>query len=145
MFIIVYKLFYKQKDNKCNKCMNKAWFIFAFTIYIRLFLETSQYVVLTSFYEVTEFNIQSLPQIVSLIISLLIYGLCLAFLIFSIYLWIKHKRYFDKNEHKYFKEMFNGIRNRHRAWLYTSTLMFRRVILVIFLITFKDVDATVSV
>ena len=145
MFIIVYKLFYKQKENKCNKCLNKAWFVFAFTIYIRLFLETSQYVLLTSFYELTEFNIQSSPQIVSLIISLLIYILCLAYLTFSVYLWIKHRRYFDKHEHKHFKEMFNGIRNRHRARSYTSMLMLRRVILVIFLITSKHIDATVSV
>ena len=141
IFIILYKRTYKEEESKCNKCLNKTWFVFSFTIYIRLLMETSQYILLTSFYELAESKTNEVSSVFSYICAVLIFSICLIFLTVSILLWIRYRYNFDKNQHKYFKELFEGLRNRHRARLYSSMLMLRRVVFVIFLITFKDIDA----
>ena len=127
-------LFKNSKNNKCSKCINKTWFVFTFALHIRLFIETSLYVLLTSFYESVEFNINSTSAFTSLSISMIAFIICLLFFILTACLWIRYKKEFDIHKHQYFKELYAGYKIKHKARLYPSLIALRKIVFTIFLI-----------
>ena len=134
-YLIIYKLCKSNTNSKCGKCMNKTWYVFTCALYIRLFIETSLYVLLTSFYELINFNIKSTPATTSLSIAIIAFLLCLSFSALTIYLWIKHKREFDIQQHQYFKELYIGLKTKHKARLYPSLILVRKIVFAIFLVS----------
>ena len=134
-YLVIYKLCKSNTDNKCGKCMNKTWYVFACALYIRLFIETSLFILLTSFYELIKFNIKNTSAKISLSMAIFAFLLCLSFSALTIYLWIKHKKEFDIKKHQYFNELYIDLKAKHKARLYPSLILVRKILFAIFLVS----------
>ena len=122
--------------------MSSVWYMFSCTLYIRLFIETSLYVLLTSFNELDEFSTNT----TSLSIAIIAFFLSIIFFILTVCLWIKYRNGFDMQQNnKYFKELYAGLKEKHKARLYPSLIMIRKIVFAIFLITWNDIEAIKSV
>lgn len=68
-FLILYKAIYNKPKSKPSKCMGKTWFVFSFMIYIRLILQSSQFMILASYSELVEFDTSADNTKSSIIVS----------------------------------------------------------------------------
>ena len=50
-----------------------------------------------------------------------------------------------QQNNKYFKELYAGLKEKHKARLYPSLIMIRKIVFAIFLITWNDIEAIKSV
>jgi hypothetical protein len=128
--------------NKANGCLSKwlRWTgkkifdFFTFTVYIRLLLQSSQFMLMTSIAELNAFNYQSAPRIVSLCLAGVVLLIVSAFLIFSVKLWVSRIRKQAYHEESKFDEFFGGLKRKKFASAYNLLILIRRVYLVLWII-----------
>ena len=121
----------KDPDSFMSKAVIKLFEIFTFGIYIRVFLEAYQSMLLSSIQEIKVFNAESIDEVVSLVWAFLILATCLGFLIFVFVKWLKSRNLDISNEHSYFNSIFSGLRNSWFARIYLLLNFGRRSLLIL--------------
>ena len=114
--------------------MTKVFQFFVFSIYVRILIEVNTFIVLTSSFEIKEWKAKTTSKIISLIIAIIWYLFCIAFIVLSFLFWMKHKNNEVNDEYIPFKEFINGIKNTSAAKIYSTLFLFRRTLFVSLLI-----------
>ena len=142
IFIVIHSVFlvinkniqHRTNWNMCSKWMKISYQFFTFTFYIRIFLEASQFLMLSSFSEIYQFNVSSLSNIISILFAIIGSMLWLWLVWISFIGWLKQKDVEDMDKYFPLKEFFNGIKNGKVAKLYSMLLLWRRFVFVALLI-----------
>ena len=129
IFILIYQLLIRKIQlNKLVKWLQKVYQAFVFSIYIRIYFEVNTFLIISSASELNEWNTSSVSNILSLIIALIFYMISIGFIVLSYVFWIKHRNYESMNEQIPLKELFNGIKVKSSAKLYSTIFLWRRMI-----------------
>ena len=116
-----------------------------FTVYIRLMMTSYQYLLLCSLSEVYNFNSSTRMRLISLIIAYLFMASCHLFYIFAIYQVKTTKRWSDKKNFVYIRELFSGMKENDKAKAYSVLLLTRRLFLCVILVFLQDLHFMVRV
>ena len=120
--------------------IHKVFLIMTFGFYIRTILEASQYLLISSTYEVYKFNTTHPLRIVSLVAAFAVLVAMLALLALTTYLaWSKYK--VDESKHNKLEELFSGLKPNKSNRLYAALVLARRTIFVVLLITMVSVSS----
>ena len=103
--------------------------LMTFIIYMRLLLESYQYLLLCSISEAYKFNISTKNKQTSLVISYTFLISCLVFYFFIIYQFRVTLNLLNRKYYSHFYELFSGLKESNKARLYTVLLMSRRLVL----------------
>ena len=96
--------------------------ILTFDIYIRLMIEAYLFLTLSSITEIYKSKLSNSEEILSYTMSILIFGLSIAFTVITFLQWKKSRKPETFSKQFYFKELFMGVKDN---WLARSyTLMF---------------------
>lgn len=124
----------KSKFSKFNFTVEKILLSFHFSIYIRILLEWSQFLLITSFSEIKVLNVDSVTRVVSLLIAFSIKAFCLLFLVLTFYFWWQFDNSKISYAQFYFRELAAGLKTTKVARGYTAILLSRRISIVTLLI-----------
>jgi len=113
---------------------------FNFNIYIRLIVEAYQLLLVCSLSELLLMNISSRSGIVSLTFSVILTLICLGCLFLAFYIFYKSWRFFDIDKRTRLEEYLAGIRNNKYARFYPFMALFRRTLMIAWLIFCSDLD-----
>ena len=135
-YLWVFKKLMKKFSNKEKllKIFEKIYQLFAFTIYLRLILEASQFLMLSWFEELKSWNVSNASRIISLWIAMFATLIWISLIILSFLNWYKNKNIESTNHYMPFKELFGGIKDQSKPRLYSTVLLSRRTFLVILLV-----------
>ena len=133
-----------QSENWCAKIsiwiIEKSFNILTFGYYIRNSLEISQFILISSIYEVYEHNTTETIRLFSFIFAIL-----MIFAYFSILLAINYLIFsqyeLDDNSHNKVGEFFCNIKENKKSRFYLIALLCRRFIFVMLLITLTSVSS----
>ena len=114
--------------------------ILTYGYYIRTILELNQYLLVTSIYEIHEFNTHGVYRILSLIYAFCLIILCLLLIGITFYLGSSSYSLFQ-SEHNKLGEFFVGVKGEKKFKLYVWVLIMRRTIMVFFLIIFMSISS----
>ena len=114
--------------------VNKLYFILTFGYYIRVMLESNQYLLVSTVNEFSLLNTSNKMRISSLFIAILILISLLFTIIFVMHLALTVEKR-TKYQHDKFGEFFTGIKTQKTARLYIWALMLRRAVFIVLLIT----------
>ena len=149
IYCIFHKILKKHFSEKPKllKILNILMHIFTFNIYVRIMLESSQFILVSSAYEIRNFNVENVARKTSLSIAFVIFAIWIAFVIFTTfqtYLFVKQTK---KSEDSYFTELVEGMKKTKLAKWYSWFVMLRKFILISFLRFAKDLSiyATVGI
>ena len=127
-----------------RKLINKLFFILTFGWYIRFILETNQYVLISSIYEIYRFNVSDYKRIISFSFAIFMLYLCFGGFIFAS--WISLSSYdVSKENHSKLGEIFSGLKMQKKWKFYISVLLFRRAIFVVLLIVLSSVQSWILI
>ena len=101
--------------------------IMTFGYYIRLLLETQQFMMLSAISEVNRLGVTSAANIVSFILSIVIIIACVCFIILTIRFAVKPPK-IEQDEYDKFGNIFEGLKKDKLKRLYTLWLMIRRIL-----------------
>ena len=140
--LLVMKLFtWEGGDGECSCLLkfvyiiaNKAFKIMTFNYYIRTILETSQFLLVSSIYEVYKFNTSHSLRIISLFSAILIISMLISVIAIQWGLAISSYRVIE-SKHNKFGEFFEGIKMRKKFKLYSPILLIRKTIYILLLLT----------
>ncbi|CAI2381146.1 unnamed protein product [Moneuplotes crassus] len=110
--------------------------LFNFTIYIRLILGGFQLLLICCISEVIKFELASIPNIISMVFSVLILAVCVGTIALSFYIFYSKRDFHDPDKYYKFNEFITGLKNTRYARIYPFLGLMRRTILVIWLLTF---------
>ena len=130
LFTLISKWFKKANSIIAKKWLASAHQFFNYSIYIRLFIEVNQFMLLSCTSEIKGLNTSSLSSIISLLISFVFAFICVCFLFISFLSWTKYEVSENLPENYPFKEFFNGIALKSSAKLYSTIFLLRRMTLV---------------
>ena len=135
-FMIIYKLTKHkiEKHEKWNKCTEKVYQFFAFSLYVRIFLETYIFLLLSSFSELYHWNTSNTSNIISLFIASIWAWIWVIFVALSLINWHTNKYRDNFDIYIPLKELYSGIRNTKASMLYSTFLLTRRLIFVVLLV-----------
>ena len=105
MFRLIIRLCLKQKYKKITDFLNKIIRMFELSVYLRLLIESTQFVLISAFSELKMFNTDDSLKIVSLWISFVFALIVVVFLVIILILWIKKAK----------QEVSTSI-NKYRLW-----------------------------
>ena len=129
-----YIKFDRQRWPKLTKFYDKIYQLFAFTIYIRLMLEASQFMMLSSFQELKVWNVSNTSKTISLIIAFITAIFWISFIIISIIHWFYNRKIDSIDHYMPLKEFFCDLKDKYWPRLYLTILMLRRSIFASILI-----------
>ena len=109
-----------------NRLVRSIIQIMTFGYYIRLLLETQQFMMMSAISEVNRLGVTSAANIFSFILSIAIIIACVCFLILTIRFTIKPPK-IEQDEYDKFGNIFEGLKEGKRKRLYTLWLMIRRI------------------
>ena len=146
------------KESKSN-CWNYVllcihWFLqkkmvlFTFALYIRIILETNQFILITWVSEIYQFNFNETKRIISIIIAFLILIAWMAVIVITILFTLSNDAYkISKPQDKRgkFVQLFDGISLNKKSRLFVWLLLIRRAIFVILLITIGQKSSTIVI
>ena len=116
-----------KKQQCCRKFHNSVAGFMGFTVYVRLFIEILQYMLLSSISEVHARRTSTTQNMISLGFAWFVLTICLLGTIFAIFMiWVKNPRMFHR-----FREAFSGLKETRAAKSYILITMFLRKILYI--------------
>ena len=135
-FMMIDKLLRKKVSSKKKwvKWLERVHQFFAYSLYIRLFLEAYIFLLLTSFAELYQWNTSSTSKIVSLFFAFVGAWICVTIVSLSLINWYKLKSIEKTDNYIPLKEFFSGIRAGKFSRLYATLLLSRRVFFVMLLI-----------
>ena len=143
IFLIIYFI-WKPKtslESKSRKILTQLYQLFFISIYIRLIMETSQFIVICAVNDIYSSQTSDFKLLFSFITSIFFLLLALFLILVGFIEWWRFKNGFDDNHHIYFKEYFNGIRNNSVVRIYTALVLTRRLLIVTFLITWSSLSS----
>ena len=128
--------------------ITKLYIMLTFGYYIRGLLEINQYFLISSIYEIYNFNTTGLA-LISLIFSFFLLLLCCSLILATLYLVFSSYKIVE-SEHNKFEEFFVEIKESKRFRFYVAAQLMRRAAYVAILITLncfssKAVISTISV
>ena len=149
MMILHFLLLVLQKlSQKCNSnenshkwakitkyVINRSFTIMTFGYYIRAVLEMSQYFLISSIFEIHEFNVSQTLRRISLIFAFVVLALCLCLILISI-LFVLLTNVSSQQMQTKWGEFFTGLKIQKKYRFYAAWLLARRTIYVALLITF---------
>ena len=120
--------------------VHKIFEILTFDYYIRNMLEASQFILISSVYEIYKLNTESDLRIVSLSIAILMV------VWFIILLWLVNFLIFFKYElnedrHNKLGEFFLGLKSNRKSRFYVTMLLLRRFTFIVLLITLVSIPS----
>ena len=120
-----------ESSSKVRKIYNfivvKLWEFFTFAIYIRIFIEAFQFMLLSCMSEISIFNTSSDAKMASLGIAFLILIFCLAVFTLGVYQYKTQK-------HRCLSEFESGLKDSKVCKLFTCFFLLRKIILVVWVI-----------
>ena len=153
IFIYFFKLLFKKlKESKWWSCIFKIPFwitdkifqMMIFSYFIRNILESSQFILISSIYEINKRNTTSFYRSISLsfsILTIILYAIViiiLQYLTFSSYKIIEGK-------HNMLEEFFRGLKVERKYKFYSTMHFLRRALFVLLLITWTFVHSKVLI
>ena len=124
--------------------LDKLFILLTFSWYIRYILEMNQLTLISSLYEISNFNTTQKYRIISLTSALIAMLLCI-FLIAIITLISISSYEVVENQHNNIGELFSGQKMQKKTKLYTSILLLRRMIFVILLLSLVSVRSWIVI
>ena len=125
---------------KAKKIVNKLFIIFTFGWYIRYILETNQYILISSVNEIYSFDLSDTKRVASLAFAIWVLLLCLALILFVFWLSFSSYKFYEEN-HSKLGEIFSGVKMQKSSKLYVTTLLIRRALFVVLLITLASIQS----
>ena len=120
--------------------LNTVFIILTFGWYIRYILETNQYILISSVNEIYLFDLSDPKRISSLVFAVLVLFLCISIVLFVFWLsFSSYKMYEEK--HSKLEEIFSGVKMQKSSKLYVPTLLIRRALFVVLLITLASIQS----
>ena len=117
----------------CLWVLNKVLLIMTYGYYIRFILQTNQFLLISSMYEIYTLDTSSTPKILSLIFAFFVLFAC--FSLVGIVMYLSLSSYEVKEgQHNKIGEFYSGVRMKIKAKLYVTFLIIRRTLFVIVLI-----------
>ena len=120
--------------------LNKALKCLTFGFYIRSFMEVNQYLLISLSNELYNFNSSSTYRVISLIIAWFLMFIC-AFLIVNAMVIALSSYEVDENNHNILEEFISGLKMERKFKIHTPTMLIRRAVFVIFLITLVSISS----
>ena len=117
----------------------KLFVYLSFGFYLRLWMETNQYLLMSSISEMHQFNNYNQSRILSFMFSLCLSVIWTTFIIFVCYLALNFKNLKFKKLNM-FGELFDGIKDNLKSRLYVVALLLRRAVFVLSLILLSSVS-----
>ena len=114
--------------------VNRAFTIMTFGYYIRAVIEMSQYLLISSIFEIHEFDVSQTLRRISLIFAFVILTLCLSLILISVLLALL-TNVSSQQMHTKLGEFFIGLKGQKKYRFYTAWLLTRRTIYVALLVT----------
>ena len=140
------KLKRKTSDRpKWRYLLSKVYQTFAFTIYLRLVLESNQFMLLSSLSELKTWHTTGTARIVSLWTAFAAAGICVSLVAVSFVHWFSHRQLENTDHYMPLKELFGGLKDRSKPRLYSTVLLTRRCFLVAFLVAASSLTSTAIV
>ena len=146
--VLIQKFLWNESKSNCwNHILSLThWFLkklvvlFAFAMYIRIILETNQYILISWVSEIHQFNILGIKRIISISIAFLTFSVWMA-IILIIFLFALSKQSFQFSESQEkrnkFANLFEGVSLDKKSRLFVSLLLMRRAVFVIMLISIE--------
>jgi cysteine-rich repeat protein len=135
----------KGRASKCFRNLGKwIWNLFTFTIYVRLWMQSSQYLSLISISGLYYSNLNDFPHILSLGFSIFTSIALVSFLLFGVYKWYKFVGRENIRESN-FNEFFSGLKKKRFASAYNLLLVLIRLIMISWLIWWKSLPLVVFI
>ena len=104
----------------------KFYVIMSFSLYIRLTLETNQYLLISWLEEIKHANTSSQYRTISLMAAILVFLKWLAVIFATIYLsWSSYK--IIEKEHNKLSEFFDGLKSQRSYKFYSAMILLRRL------------------
>jgi hypothetical protein len=117
-----------------NKTASKAFDVFTFGVYIRMFIEGFMLLYLAAMKELYEHDTQSAPKIISYIISVFIIALSLLFWVLFLYLWnISFKNGFIMSTSRV-RELFQGTKDTKLGRLFILSVILKRIMSITWIV-----------
>ena len=129
---------------KAVKLIKKLFVLLTFGWYIRYILETNQYILVSSLYEISKFDVSESNKIISLVFAILTLCLCLLLILFVLSLSLSSYE-ISKEKNNKLGEIFNGIEMKKKSKFYVSALLIRRALFVILLISLVSIKSWILV
>ena len=143
--IIVSKCKSDGKWSRASKwVITKAFNFLTFSYYIRTLLEMNQYLLVSSIYEVSQFNTDGIYRIASTTYSMLVLGVCFPLIGCVGWLFVSSYQTFA-DKHNMLGEFFEGMKQNKKSKLYALLLILRRTLFVAILVCFDSMQHTVQV
>ena len=117
----------------------KVFITLTYGYYIRSIMEAFQYISLSWVQEISQFYINSAPQIISLVLSILIIISLTAFVIFWIGFVISTEQKAN-TEHSKFEEILGGLKHTKLCKFYSALFLIRRLFFVVVLVALSSTN-----
>ena len=112
--------------------------LFTFALYIRVILQTNQFILISWVSEIYQFNFYGTKRIISTIIALFVFIAWIAIIAITIILtWSNdaYKLYESPDERSKFEQLFSEVSLNKKSRIFVWLLQIRRAVFVILLIT----------
>ena len=122
--------------------------LFAFAMYIRIILNTNQYILVSWVSEMYHFNISGVKRIISLVISfisLIAWIAMIIIVIFFVFIQNKDSEEESPDKRNKFAHLFNGVSPNIKSRLYIAIIQIRRAVFVTLLITIGPISSTLVI
>ena len=152
LFILIIKIIFNKLSNPkicilfitITKSLILKIFVFlTFTYYVRLIIEMSQYLLISSIYEISLFKTREIFQIASLCTAFLVLLLFLSGMIIVVCLTWKGTQ--ANNSEGMFYEFFRGLKQQRRFKAYNATLILRLALIVAILVNVVPISSMIAI
>ena len=146
LFFLALNKIVKNKMNlnsRWVKVFNKVYQLLSFTVYLRLIMLTYMFIMLSWVQELKSRKTSNSSNITSFICAVIIFILWIIIFIISLIHWKRNKGLESTDHYMPLKEFFNNIKDQSRARLYSTLILGRRAILVIFIIMCSSFNSIV--
>ena len=121
-----------------HKILQKLMILFTFTLYIRIILQTNQFILISWVSEIYQFNFYGTKRKISTIIAFLTFIVWITIVVFTFLLiWFKDVNKLSESPEKWskFASLFDGISPNKKSRLFVWLIQIRRAVFVVLLIT----------
>ena len=116
----------------------KSNHFFTFTIYIRTFMESYQFLLLSNISNLRDYDVSTAPQITSLSFSAVIVILWILFMIASFIMFLKTSKKSRNQKRLKWGEFFSGVKEKKIAKIYWFLSLLRRFLMITWLLLSKS-------
>ena len=133
-FLIVRRLVASKLASKpcIKKVIDAIYRLFTLCLYLRLFMETFQFLLIWSTDEIFKFNHETESKTTSLAIAFVVFALWTLFVLFTLLLTIREVKAVGQ-ENKYFNELFNGTKETKFSRFYSFVFIIRKTLIIAFM------------